>query len=105
MTNHQIQDEVLTQHFDQETHLIFGYTTMCGTCKVSERMLDIVNDIVQLPITKVDLNYYPTFSQEQEIQSVPVLLIMKRDQEYERLYAFRSVPFLLEKIKKVIDES
>ena len=105
MTNQPIQDEVLTQHFDQETHLIFGYTTMCGTCKVSERMLDIVNDIVQLPITKVDLNYYPDFNQEKEIQSVPVLLIMKQDQEYERLYAFRSVPFLLEKIKKVIDES
>ncbi|MGV3042589.1 thioredoxin family protein [Staphylococcus rostri] len=105
MTNSHTQNEVLTQHFDKETHLIFGYTTMCGTCKVSERMLDIVNNIVQLPIAKVDLNYFPSFNQEKGIQSVPVLLIMKRDQEIDRLYAFQSVPFLLEKIKKAIDES
>ncbi|QLK85571.1 thioredoxin family protein [Staphylococcus sp. 17KM0847] len=92
-------------NFDKAIHLIFGYTAMCGTCKVSERMLDIANDIVQLPIIKVDLNYYPEFNQAQSIQSVPVLLIMNYDQEVERLYAFRSVPFLLEKMKKVIDET
>ncbi|MCS4486855.1 thioredoxin family protein [Staphylococcus americanisciuri] len=96
--------EKLTQYFDRDIHLIFGYTTMCGTCKVSERMLDVANNIVKLPLTKVDLNYYPIFNQEHEIQSVPVLLIMKRNREHDRLYAFQSVPFLLEKIKKAIDE-
>ncbi|MFR6533565.1 MAG: thioredoxin, partial [Staphylococcus simulans] len=28
----------IKQNFDQDKHLIFGYTPMCGTCKVSERM-------------------------------------------------------------------
>ncbi|UXR78800.1 MULTISPECIES: thioredoxin family protein [unclassified Staphylococcus] len=105
MTQNDAQDEMLTKHFDEELHLIFGYTTMCGTCKVSEHMLDIVNDILQLPITKINLNYYPEFNQENKIMSVPILLIMRKDQEIERLYAFRSVSFLLEKLKKLIDES
>ncbi|UXR70039.1 MULTISPECIES: thioredoxin family protein [unclassified Staphylococcus] len=105
MTQNHTQDEVLTEHFDEEVHLIFGYTSMCGTCKVSEHMLDIANKILALPLTKVNLNFYPEFNQENKIMSVPVLLIMKKDQEVERLYAFQSVPFLLEKIKKVIDES
>lgn len=88
---------------DENVHLIFGYTPMCGTCKMSERMLDIANEMTQLPIVKIDLNFHPDWSQANEIQSVPVLMIMHYDQEVERLYAFQSVPYLLEKLKKVID--
>lgn len=40
------------EHFNEEKHLIFGYTPTCGTCKVSERMLDIANDILKLPIDR-----------------------------------------------------
>lgn len=86
-------------------HLIFGYIPMCGTCKVSERMLHIVNEVTQLPLEKRDLNFYPEFSQAFEIQSVPILLIMRDDKEVDRIYAFQSVPFLLERLKKVIDET
>ncbi|MDU6794039.1 MAG: thioredoxin, partial [Staphylococcus sp.] len=32
--------------------------------------------------------------------SVPVLLIMDKDKEVDRIYAFQSVPYLLEKLKK-----
>lgn len=49
--------EDITENYNEDKHLIFGYTPMCGTCKVSERMLDIANDILQLPIKKVDLNF------------------------------------------------
>ncbi|AJC96674.1 thioredoxin family protein [Staphylococcus hyicus] len=89
---------------EQDIKLIFGYTPMCGTCKVSERMLHIANSVTQLPLEKRDLNYYPEFSQMFEIQSVPILLIMHNDKEVDRIYAFQSVTFLLERLKKVIDE-
>ena len=46
--------EDITVNFNKEKHLIFGYTPMCGTCKISERMLDIANEILQLPIKKID---------------------------------------------------
>ncbi|ARJ51344.1 thioredoxin family protein [Staphylococcus lutrae] len=100
MPNVSKQSNNISEHFDKSAHLIFGYTPMCGTCKVAERMLDIVNEMVSWPLVKVDLNYYPEWSQTHEIQSVPVLLIMRYDQEVERIYAFHSVTDLLEKIKK-----
>lgn len=89
----------IDEHINQEKYLIFGYTPTCGTCKVSERMLDIANEILKLPITKIDLNFHPNFSQEHEIQSVPVLMLMSKGEEQKRIYAFQSVPNLLENLK------
>mgnify|MGYP002652486444 CR=1 FL=1 len=89
----------IDEHINQEKYLIFGYTPTCGTCKVSERMLDIANEILKLPITKIDLNFHPKFSEDHQIMSVPVLMLMNKDKEVKRLYAFRSVPYLLENLK------
>lgn len=89
----------IDEHINQEKYLIFGYTPTCGTCKVSERMLDIANEILKLSITKIDLNFHPDFSQEHEIQSVPVLMLMSKGEEQKRIYAFQSVPNLLENLK------
>ncbi|MBN6202331.1 thioredoxin family protein [Staphylococcus saprophyticus] len=89
----------IDEHINQEKYLIFGYTPTCGTCKVSERMLDIANEILKLPTTKIDLNFHPDFSQEHEIQSVPVLMLMSKGEEQKRIYAFQSVPNLLENLK------
>ncbi|MEB6291626.1 thioredoxin family protein [Staphylococcus xylosus] len=89
----------VNKYIDEDKYLIFGYTPTCGTCKVSERMLDIANDILQLPIIKMDLNFHPDFSQMYEIQSVPVLLVMSKGEEQKRIYAFQSVPYLLENLK------
>ncbi|CEF19397.1 Putative thioredoxin [Staphylococcus xylosus] len=89
----------VNKYINEDKYLIFGYTPTCGTCKVSERMLDIANDILQLPIVKMDLNFHPDFSQLYEIQSVPVLLVMSKGEEQKRIYAFQSVPYLLENLK------
>jgi len=97
--NNSIKIEDIKEHFDKDKHLIFGYTPMCGTCKISERMLDIANEILQLPIKKIDLNFYPEWSKEKQIMSVPVLLLMRREEEIKRIYAFQSVTYLLENLK------
>ncbi|AID43300.1 thioredoxin family protein [Staphylococcus xylosus] len=89
----------VNKYINEDKYLIFGYTPTCGTCKVSERMLDIANDILQLPTIKMDLNFHPDFSQLYEIQSVPVLLVMSKGEEQKRIYAFQSVPYLLENLK------
>ena len=47
-----IEIDDVTENFGEEKHLIFGYTPTCGTCKVSERMLDIANEILKLPLRK-----------------------------------------------------
>ena len=76
------------EHVDKEKYLIFGYTPTCGTCKVSERMLDIANEILKLPITKIDLNFHPDFSQQHEIQSVPILMLMSKGEEQKEFMHF-----------------
>lgn len=97
--NNSLDIKDVTTFYEEDKHLIFGYTPTCGTCKVSERMLDIANEILKLPITKIDLNFHPDFSQEHEIQSVPVLMLMSKGEEQKRIYAFQSVPNLLENLK------
>ncbi|MBO3066109.1 MULTISPECIES: thioredoxin family protein [Staphylococcus] len=89
----------VNKYINEDKYLIFGYTPTCGTCKISERMLDIANDILKLPTIKMDLNFHPDFSQSYEIQSVPVLLVMSKGEEQKRIYAFQSVPYLLENLK------
>ena len=63
-----VEIEDICENFNKEKHLIFGYTPMCGTCKMSERMLDIANEILQLPL-KIDLNYHPKYSERNKIMS------------------------------------
>lgn len=87
------------QHDAKPCHIIFGYTPMCGTCKMAERMLNIANEILKLPMTKVDLNFHPQYTEAQEIQSVPVIILMAYDQEIKRIYAVGSVTDLLENLK------
>ena len=71
---------------------------MCGTCKMSERMLDIANEILQLPV-KNRFELPSKYSERNKIMSVPVLIVMNKDIEIDRIYAFQSVPYLLEKLK------
>ena len=52
-----------------------------------------------VPLKKIDLNFHKYFSEEYKIMSVPVLLIMDKDKEVDRIYAFQSVPYLLENLK------
>ena len=56
--------EDITENYNEDKHLILDIHLCVGHVKVSERMLDIANDILQLPIKKVDLNFHPDFSKE-----------------------------------------
>lgn len=38
--------EDIIVNFNKEKYFIFGYILMCGICKIFERMLDIVNEIL-----------------------------------------------------------
>ena len=52
----------------------------------------------ELPIGKADLNYVQDIAVDYEIESVPCLLIQKDGIVQNKIYAFQSVPYLLEKI-------
>jgi hypothetical protein len=63
-------------------------------------MLQVIEELVELNIGKMNLNFYPDLAREFEIESVPCLVFVEAGEVIETLYAFHSVPFLLEKIKQ-----
>ncbi|WP_246946120.1 thioredoxin family protein [Bacillus pinisoli] len=79
---------------------LFLYTPLCGTCKVAERMLHVVENLVtEYPIRKINLNYFPDLAAKWEIQSVPCLLLFEKGEMTKRIYAFQSVDYLYRELK------
>ncbi|MDN4492935.1 thioredoxin family protein [Ureibacillus aquaedulcis] len=87
----------------QEQHSLVAfylYTPMCGTCAVASKMMDVIEELLpDLPLGKANINYLETLVMDYQIESVPCLLISEKG-NVEKVYAFQSVPFLYEKLKK-----
>lgn len=97
--------EILLQEFEelQGRWLIYAYTPLCGTCQLSNRMLEIVLEMEQVQnIRKMNVNYFSSQGMRWEIESVPCLLFLHNGVVEEKVYAFQSVPYLLDKIRKYI---
>jgi thioredoxin-like negative regulator of GroEL len=82
------------------TGLVYFYTPMCGTCQVASKMLQVIEQLIDLEIGQMNLNFFPDLARAFEIESVPCLLFVEAGKVRETLYAFQSVPFLLEKVKQ-----
>ncbi|MBO0589379.1 thioredoxin family protein [Sporosarcina sp. E16_8] len=79
--------------------VFYLYTPMCGTCAVASKMMNVINVMrPEILIGKADLNYVQNIAIDYEIESVPCLLIQKDGVVVDKIYAFQSVPYLLEKI-------
>lgn len=84
---------------ESDTALYYLYTPMCGTCAVASKMMEVVSVMKpDMPIGKADLNYVQDLAMDYEIESVPCLLIQKDGIVKHKIYAFQSVPYLLEMI-------
>lgn len=81
--------------------ILYLYTPLCGTCQVAGKMIEVVAELFpNQKWGKCDLNYIPNLALEWEVESVPCLLIFRKSEIIEKLYAFHSVPFLYETIKQ-----
>ncbi|MBM7661467.1 thioredoxin-like negative regulator of GroEL [Bacillus mesophilus] len=79
---------------------LFLFTPICGTCKLAEKMLTVIQELLpDFPIKKVNLNYTPELASEWEIQSVPCLLLFKHGVLIKKIFAFQSVDYLYKEIK------
>lgn len=82
-----------------EKNLYYLYTPICGTCAVASKMMDVIAMMrPHLTIGKADLNYIQDVAVDYEIESVPCLLLSKNGIVEEKIYAFHSIPNLLNKI-------
>ncbi|OLN22589.1 thiol reductase thioredoxin [Domibacillus antri] len=79
---------------------LYAYTPMCGTCQVAGRMLDVVEAMnIDVPLERINLNYYEDLAREFEIESVPCLLLFSNGKLKKKIYAFQSVPYIYEEIR------
>ncbi|NGP46339.1 thioredoxin family protein [Bacillaceae bacterium SIJ1] len=80
-----------------EDVFIFASTPMCGTCQLAEKMLTVIAEArPETLIGKLNMNYHPDIAQAWEIESVPCLLHIKNQRVEKRMYAFQSVPHILD---------
>lgn len=57
----------------QQTGLVYFYTPMCGTCQLAGKMLQVVEELINLDTGKMNLNFYPNLAEQLRIESVPCL--------------------------------
>jgi thioredoxin 1 len=85
---------------EKRTGYLYFYTPMCGTCQVASKMMTVIEQLLpDVPSGKADLNYLPEMAERFEIQSVPCLIVIKKGEVQEKIYAFQSVPYLYETLK------
>lgn len=94
------RDELSSFIHHNSSGLVYFYTPLCGTCQVASRMLQIMEQIITVEIGKMNLNFYPDLAKNFAIESVPCLLLIKNGTVVETIYAFHSVPYLLEKVNE-----
>lgn len=76
------------------------YTPMCGTCMVASKMMEVMEQLLpDIPMGKADINYLEDLAYHYKIESVPCLLISRNGKVDEKVYAFKSIPNLYEKLK------
>ncbi|MEG0260334.1 MAG: thioredoxin family protein [Lysinibacillus sp.] len=89
---------------DNDKVAFYLYTPMCGTCAVASKMMDVVEQLLpEMPMGKANLNYMEQIAYAYRIESVPCLVVIENGKVTEKIYAFQSVPYLYELMKKVID--
>ncbi|OGX68612.1 MAG: hypothetical protein A2189_01095 [Paenibacillus sp. RIFOXYA1_FULL_44_5] len=89
--------ELLKKWNDHEDFIVFFYSPFCGTCKLAERMLDILLKAhAHLSVLKTNILYTPKLTQMWKIESIPCLAFVKRDHSIKKEYALRSIDHLLQ---------
>ena len=79
------------------TAAFYLYTPLCGTCQVASKMIGVVEKLLpEVRLGKADLNYHEEVAVKYGVESVPCLLVTKEGRPVEKIYAFRSVPYLFE---------
>jgi thioredoxin-like negative regulator of GroEL len=82
---------------------VFLYTPFCGTCMLTERMLNIIMTMEpELPLYKSNINFMPQISRDWQISSVPCIVIVKAGQEKRMIYQMKAVDDLYFELKQLI---
>jgi thioredoxin-like negative regulator of GroEL len=90
---------------NDKSFAVFMYTPLCGTCKVTERMLDIILTMKpNMPLVKCNINFLPQISQEWQIASVPCVVIIEPGKEKQYIYRMQSVDELYRRLMPLVEQ-
>ncbi|WP_028548232.1 thioredoxin family protein [Paenibacillus sp. UNC451MF] len=79
-----------------ERLFIYFYTPMCGTCKVTERMLQVIVELEKdLPLVKCNINFCPELAQSWQLESVPCIVSIEDHHLMRKRYRMQAVDDLL----------
>ncbi|MFW5435632.1 thioredoxin family protein [Paenibacillus apiarius] len=93
------------KHSNMLWNALYVHSPLCGTCRLAERMLHIVEQTcLQVTIASVPIQYVPELVRAYQIESVPCLLVWSREnvdagKEPSKIYAFHSVSYLYEVVQ------
>jgi thioredoxin-like negative regulator of GroEL len=87
------QNELLTHAAKADfAFALFLYTPFCGTCQLTERMLNIIMTMEPtLPLYKSNINFLPQITQDWQIQSVPCIVIVEVGKPKKMIYRMQAV--------------
>ncbi|MCP1308368.1 thioredoxin family protein [Paenibacillus tyrfis] len=75
-----------------EPRYVFFYTPLCGTCKVGERMLEVVAALnPRTTMGRSNINFSPVLARNWKIESVPCLVRWDRGTVADKKYRFDDV--------------
>ncbi|UJL45210.1 thioredoxin family protein [Virgibacillus sp. NKC19-16] len=84
--------EITNELLQQDRYLLFIYTPFCGTCHLARAMLEKIESVHKETIFyEMNASLHASFMQEQQIESVPCLLIKEGNEVKEKIYVFYSI--------------
>jgi thioredoxin-like negative regulator of GroEL len=102
LTEKQLQTRL---HEEAGPLALFFYTPLCGTCKLTERMLNIILEMSpSIPLSKCNLNLMPMIVQTWKIESAPCLIVYENGEVIEKVYAMQSVDYLYRLLQSLCEK-
>lgn len=79
---------------------LFVHTPLCGTCLAVRRMLTVAMEIVpEVQMMSANINVMPDLAQKFQIESVPCLLVKRKNGSWTKQYRFPSVTEVVERLR------
>lgn len=84
---------ITAEKLKEDHYILYIFTPFCGTCQLAKTMLNKIESVHKEDIfLEMNASLHPEFMLENQIESVPCLLIKDSGQIKEKIYAFQSIP-------------
>ncbi|MDQ0247292.1 thioredoxin-like negative regulator of GroEL [Bacillus fengqiuensis] len=96
------EEQLTKQLKEKDRVVVFFYTPLCGTCQVAKKMLTVAEAMLPgAEIGMCNLNFMPHQAKQYEIESVPCLIMIERNEIRQKMYAFHSIEYILNELKPI----